>query len=82
MSNRYELMKAAWEKVGTQAKLAAAIGCSQQNISLIANGAPLSADLAIAIDKATGGFVSVYDLRPDLKETLKRPRGKRQSEAA
>lgn len=51
--------------IGSQAKLAAAIGRSQQHISFLANGqyGP-SAEDAIAIERATG--VPRWRLRPDL----------------
>jgi DNA-binding transcriptional regulator YdaS (Cro superfamily) len=51
---------------GSQAKLADAMGCSQQQISYLLKAKSISAEMAIKIDEATHGEVSRHDLRPDL----------------
>ncbi|MGE0232695.1 MAG: transcriptional regulator [Flavobacteriaceae bacterium] len=52
---------------GSQAKLAQAAGCSQQYISWLLNEAgQISAEKAIAFERATEGTVSRHDLRPDI----------------
>lgn len=60
-------IKRAVDRLGSQAKLASAAGCSQQLISQLLNGdVGITAETAIKIDKATGGAVSKRDLRPDI----------------
>lgn len=55
---------------GSQAKLAAALGCSQAKISwLVITAGLISAEDALAIDRATDGVVSASDLRPDIWPT-------------
>lgn len=50
---------------GSQAKLAKAAGCSQQYISLLLSGdGRISAEMAIAFEKATG--TPRHKLRPDV----------------
>lgn len=50
---------------GSQAKLAREAGCSQQYISLLLNGTgQISAEMAIAFEKATG--TPRHKLRPDV----------------
>ncbi|WP_405048948.1 transcriptional regulator [Rhizobium rhizogenes] len=57
----------AIEAHGSQVKLANAIGCSQQYISwLLSEAKQISAEKALAVEKATGGLVSRHDLRPDV----------------
>lgn len=57
----------AIEITGSQEKLAKAAGCSQQQISYLLNEAKsITAEMAIAIDEATGGAVSRATLRPDI----------------
>lgn len=52
---------------GSQAKLAKELGCSQQYISwLLKDADQISAEMAMAIDKATEGKVAAAELRPDL----------------
>lgn len=52
---------------GSQQKLAEKVGCSQQFISLLAREAvKVSAEMALAIHKATDGQVSKHKLRPDI----------------
>ncbi len=53
--------------VGSQPKLAAAMGCSQSKVSwLLLQSDHISGDDALKVDRATGGAVSASDLRPDL----------------
>ena len=67
MSNFRELVRQAAEKAGTQAKLAEAIGLSQQGVSFLINEASsISAETAMAIDKFTQGEISKKMLRPDI----------------
>lgn len=57
---------AAVKLKGSQQKLAAAIGCSQQQISYLLNTASnISVEMAAAIDRATNGAVAKSALRPD-----------------
>jgi DNA-binding transcriptional regulator YdaS (Cro superfamily) len=57
----------AVELKGSQAKLAADAGCSQQQISYLLNEAEsITAEMAIAIDRATRGAVPKGKLRPDI----------------
>ena len=52
---------------GTQTKLAKAVGLSQTIISEYLNGVKRpSAEIAIRIETATKGRVTVEDLRPDI----------------
>ena len=61
---------------GSQTKLAEAMGCTQQQVWFLMERAKgVSAEMALAIDKATAGKVSKHDLRPDLF-------GKKKSEEA
>ena len=54
---------------GSQSALADQIGLSQQGVSYLLNDAPqVSAEVAIAIHRATGGQVSKEELRPDIFE--------------
>lgn len=57
----------AIELAGSQRALAEKIGLSQQGISYLLNEAPqVSAEIAIAIERATDGRVTKEILRPDL----------------
>jgi DNA-binding transcriptional regulator YdaS (Cro superfamily) len=61
------LIERAVEIKGSQAKLAADAGCSQQQISYLLNEAnAITAEMAIAIDKATEGVIARGALRPDI----------------
>jgi DNA-binding transcriptional regulator YdaS (Cro superfamily) len=54
---------------GSQRALANKIGLSQQGISYLLNSAPrVSAEIAIAIHRATDGKVRKEKLRPDIFE--------------
>lgn len=59
-------IKRAIELRGSQAKLADAMGCSQQQISYLLKADSITAEMAIKVDMATGGAVSKRDLRPDI----------------
>lgn len=60
-------IEAAVELFGSQAKLAQAAGCSQQYISQLLSGKTgLSAEKALAFERATGGKISRIVLRPDI----------------
>ncbi len=52
--------------LGSQAALAERIDRSQQAVSNMLDGQPVSGEVAVAIDQATLGQVSRHDLRPDL----------------
>jgi DNA-binding transcriptional regulator YdaS (Cro superfamily) len=56
--------------VGSQPKLAAAMGCSQSKVSwLITTAHDISAEDALKVDRATDGAVSASELRPDIWPT-------------
>lgn len=62
-------IKRAVELKGSQAKLAADANCSQQQIGYLLHEAKnISAEMAIAIDRATEGAVPKTALRPDIFE--------------
>ena len=57
---------------GSQSALAEQIGLSQQGVSYLLHEAPqVSAEVALAIHRATGGKVRKEDLRPDIFEIIK-----------
>lgn len=57
----------AIELHGSQVKLAREVGCSQQYISwLLKEADQVSAEMAVAFEKATGSAISRHDLRPDI----------------
>lgn len=64
--SRNPLIEEAIGVVGTQARLAQAAASSQQTISRILHNGPITAEVAVRIDRATGGRVSKERLRPDL----------------
>jgi len=65
MENRY--IAVAVQLLGSQAALARACGYSRSGICLALHGKrAVTAELAVAIDRATGGEVSRAVLRPDL----------------
>lgn len=67
MSDFRALVIQAVELKGSQQKLADALGCSQQQISYLLNEATkISAEMAVGIERATGGEISRQALRPDL----------------
>lgn len=62
---RNHILKAV-EIAGSQQKLADMIGCTQQQISYLLGAKSISAEMAIKIERATGGAISFATLRPDL----------------
>jgi len=59
---------------GAQSRLAEAAGCAQQAISQMLNfQLPVSAESAMAIERATDGAVTRSQLRPDLWPEGERP---------
>lgn len=70
MRNWKDHLRRAIGQVGSQPKLAKAMGCSQSKISwLLVTAEQISAEDALAIDRATEGDVSASELRPDLWPT-------------
>ena len=51
---------------GSQSKLAAAMGCSQQQIAYLLKAKSITAEMALSVDRATAGAVSKHELRPDI----------------
>ena len=65
-----EHLQRAVNKLGSQHRLAAAMGCSQAKISwLLLTAKNISGDDALAIDRATDGEISASELRPDIWPT-------------
>lgn len=63
-------LKRAIDQLGSQPKLAAAMGCSQSKVSwLLLTAETISAEDSLKVDRATGGLVSASELRPDLWPT-------------
>ena len=56
----------AIELFGSETKLARATGIAQQVFNRAVKRGRVSAELAISIQKATGGIVTANELRPDL----------------
>jgi DNA-binding transcriptional regulator YdaS (Cro superfamily) len=61
-----ELIEKAIGILGSQAKLAEACGVKQPSIWQAKDTGRCSAELAMAIEKATDGQVTAHELRPDL----------------
>lgn len=60
-------IKRAIQHCGSQQKLAEKIGLTQPGVSyLLTDAKNVSAEIAVAIERATEGAVSRRDLRPDL----------------
>jgi len=67
MSEFRNLIARAVKLKGSQQKLAEAAGCTQQQISYLLNDASgISAEMALKMERATGGAVSRHELRPDI----------------
>lgn len=66
MSDVTELLQAAISRFGSEAKLGAAAGYSQNAIWSAKRSGRVSAELASAIHEATEGAVPRWQLRPDL----------------
>lgn len=64
------IIRAAIDIVGSQAKLADAVGVRQQTISklLLGQREKISGEIAVGIHQATGGAVPKWQIRPDLFE--------------
>jgi len=56
----------AIEKAGSEAKLAALVGCSQVAINKAKHRHKVTAEMAVKIETALDGYVTRHDLRPDL----------------
>lgn len=66
-TNYRDHLERAIRYCGSQARLAAAIGCTQQHISYLLNDASqVSAEIAVKIERATSGAVTRESIRPDL----------------
>ena len=68
-----ELIEKAIGILGSQAKLADACGVKQPSIWQAKDTERCSAELAMAIEKATAGQVTALELRPDLPWPLIEP---------
>ena len=66
MTTPVSQIAAAVQMFGTQKKLAAEIGCTQAAVSKWVRGHQMTAEYAIAIERATGGKVTAWSLRPDV----------------
>ncbi|MFG1417205.1 YdaS family helix-turn-helix protein [Xanthobacter sp. V0B-10] len=67
MSDFRHLVVRAVEIAGSQQKLAQAAACSQQQISYLLTRAPsISVEMALKLERATGGIISRNELRPDI----------------
>lgn len=65
-----ELLQRAVSQLGSQNRLAEAMGCSQAKISwLLLTAKDISAEDSLAIHRATHGAVTASQLRPDLWPT-------------
>jgi DNA-binding transcriptional regulator YdaS (Cro superfamily) len=70
----HPLIKRAIDTLGTQKKLARAAGVEQQTISKLLNRQRgISAEMALAIEKATAGAIPRHKLRPDLFQAPPHP---------
>lgn len=59
-------LERAIELAGSEAKLAAMIGCSQVAINKAKHRGKVSAEMSVAIEVALNGRVMRHQLRPDL----------------
>lgn len=67
MSTFHHHIERAIEASGSQAKLAAQVGCSQQYISwLLKEAKNVSAEMAIRFERGTDGAISRHELRADI----------------
>jgi DNA-binding transcriptional regulator YdaS (Cro superfamily) len=66
MQNLQSIIRAAIEDHGSQAKLADAMGCSQQQISYLLKAKTVSAKMALRLEAATNGKASRHDLCPEI----------------
>lgn len=65
-------IETAIAQFGSEMKLAKAIGYSQTIVNKVRRGARISAEMAVAIEKATAGKVTRQQFRPDLFEEPQR----------
>lgn len=63
-----DLIRQAIEFYGSEAKLGRAIGCTQNAVWQAKKRGRVSAEMAVNIDRVTGGSVPKEKLRPDLFE--------------
>jgi DNA-binding transcriptional regulator YdaS (Cro superfamily) len=61
-----DLIQAAIDKAGSQAKLGKAIGKSQNAVHQALKRGKVTAEMAVSIERATEGEVRKEQLRPDL----------------
>ena len=61
-----QLLEAAITIAGSEAKLGALVGMSQNSIWYAKRNGRVSAELAISIDRVTNGAISKSHLRPDV----------------
>lgn len=67
MQHTKVLLRKAVEIAGSQAKLAEALGISQQGVSFLMNKADrVSAEIAVKIEQFTDGQILRSELRPDI----------------
>jgi DNA-binding transcriptional regulator YdaS (Cro superfamily) len=66
MSSVRDLIASAAHQMGSETKLATACGVTQNAIWQAKTRGRISAELALAIHRATRGKVGAHDLRPDL----------------
>lgn len=66
MKNATKLIVRAISIAGSEAKLGKACGVSQNAIWQAKRAGRVSAELAVAIDRATSGVITRADLRPDI----------------
>ena len=67
MTTPNDLIAAAVAAAGSQTELARRIGCSQVFVHQMLRGRrAVSARLCLPIERATGGAVTRYELRPDV----------------
>ena len=62
-----ELLKQAVDYIGNQKKAADAFGITQPTLNYSLSTGVVSAEVALRIQKATGGKFKAVDLRPSLK---------------
>jgi DNA-binding transcriptional regulator YdaS (Cro superfamily) len=65
-SPQVEAFDRAISMFGSENRLAEAIGWAQQNVNAAVRRGRCSAEMAIAIQRATGGLVTANELRPEL----------------
>lgn len=65
MRTKQALRRAA-AKFATQQEFADALGVSRQRVNQLLKQSRVSAEIAVAIERATGGAVMRAELRPDL----------------